>query len=231
MKLTEIDKKEIVAELQTQKVTATELAERYKVSIAAIGYVFKKMTGRGLKRQLSQNEIEAIVAELQSGNVTIKEVATNYGVSRSAIGYNFKKITGKYLHPRHLSQTDRKTIVAALQTGKEPKELAIKYGVSSSRIGQVYKQETGTMLRKLPQLSHSDEETIVTEVQAKKASQRQLAARYGINRSRVSFVLKEAGALRESQYRAWHTKEKKMYAVFGIDWFNRKILIHTNGFW
>ncbi len=230
MKLTHTDRRDIVSAIQSEKATMTELAERYKVSIPSIGYAFKKVTGHGLLRQLSQSEIKAIVAELQSGNVTIKEVATKHGVSRSTVADNFKKVTGTYLHPRRLSQLDRETIVAALQAGKEPKELAIKYGVGSSYIGSVYKQETGTLLRNLPHLSQREKETIVAAVQSGKASRRKLAAQFNINRSRVNSVLKEASALQESRYRAWHKKQKKMYAVFGIDWFNRKILVPSDVF-
>lgn len=226
-KLTQTDRETIVAEIQSGKTTMTELAERYKVSVSSIGDVFEKMTGHGLKRQLSQSEIQAIVAELQAGNATIKEVAAKYGVGRSTITYNFKKITGTSLHPRKLNQTDRTAIVTALKAGTEPNELAPKYGVSNSYIGSVYKQETGT-LRKLPQLSQGDKETIVAAVQSGKASQRNLAVEFNINRSRVSSVIKEASALQESQYRAWHKKLKKMYPVFGIDWFNRKILVPSD---
>ncbi|HYT45889.1 MAG TPA: hypothetical protein VEP90_26415, partial [Methylomirabilota bacterium] len=73
-KLTPTDRKDIVAAVQTKQVTMTELAERYKVSIAAIGYVFKKMTGNGLKPQLSQSDRKAIVTALQSGKTTEAEL-------------------------------------------------------------------------------------------------------------------------------------------------------------
>src|SRR6266567_4236877 len=86
------------------------------------------------------------------------------------------------------------------------------------------------MLRQLPHLSQREKETIVLEVQSGKESQRKLAARYNVNRSRITSVFKEANALQESRYRAWHKKQKKMYAVFGIDWFHRTILIPSDVF-
>ena len=36
-------------------------------------------------------------------------------------------------------------------------------------------------------------------------------------------------ALKDSRYRAWYTEEKKMYLVLGLDWFNQKVMIATNG--
>jgi len=97
MKLTQIERREIVAEIQTKKVTMTELAERYRVSIVAISDVFKKMTGNTLKPQLSQSERKAIVAELQSGKTTEAELSVKYGIHYVTIGRVYKKETGKPL--------------------------------------------------------------------------------------------------------------------------------------
>jgi len=230
MSLSQDNRKEIVEAIQSGKASMTELAKRYGVSIAAIGYVFRKTTGKSLQARLSPTDKEAIVAELQSGKVTIEELAPKYGVHRGTISRTFKQMTGKYLRPRRLSQKDREEIVAELKLGKQPREIAIKYGVSSSHISQVYKYATGTLLRKLTHLSQSDKATIVAEIQEKKASMRQLAKRYEVNRARISSVLKENRSLLESLYRAWHKKQKKMYVVYGIDWFNGKILITTNDF-
>jgi uncharacterized protein (DUF433 family) len=78
MKLTPTDRKDIVAALQSGNATMTELAEKYKVSITAIGYAYKKVTGKTLHPQLSQTDKEAIVAALQAGNMSIEELATQY---------------------------------------------------------------------------------------------------------------------------------------------------------
>jgi uncharacterized phage protein (TIGR01671 family) len=229
-KLTPADRKAIVTALQTKHVTMKELAERYHVSIHAISYTFKTMGGKPLHRWLSQRDREAIVTELRSGKVTIADLAIKYGVKRGAISTTFKRITGQAFQPHKLSQTDRAAIVAALQTEKPLQELADKYGTGSSYLGSIYKRETGVLLRKLPQLSQSEKETIVFEIQAKKASIRQLASRYGVSRLRIRAVLQEANVFRESQYRAWHPGEKHMYKVYGIDWFNQKVLLPADGF-
>jgi hypothetical protein len=96
-------------------------------------------------------------------------------------------------------------------------------------------------------LSQDDKKDIVAKIQAKKASMRQLADRHGVAKSTISGVFKEMTgsalyphkpvvteipmgwhkkqrALQESPYRAWHTEEKKMYPILGIDWFNRRVL-------
>ncbi len=191
MKLTQTDRKEIVAELQTKKVTMTELAERYKVSIAAIGYVFKKMTGNGLKPQLSQSEKKAIVAALQSGKTTEKELGATYGVTWGTIGRVYKKETGKPWKPR-LPDTDKKALVAVLLAEQATKmELTAKYSVHEDTIERTFKRLVGK-----PQTVYEK-------------------------------MLKSA--LSASRYRAWHSGEKKMYAVLGLDWFNQKVLIDTNG--
>jgi transposase-like protein len=101
IKLSHTDKKEIVAELQSGNVTRAELAAKYGVHPGTISLTFKKMTGNGLKRHLSQIERKAIVAELQSGNVvTIKEVATKYSVHSRTIDRVYKSETGKTWIPK-----------------------------------------------------------------------------------------------------------------------------------
>jgi transposase-like protein len=91
-----------------------------------------------------------------------------------------------------LTQTDRREIVAAIKSGKVTYlELGRKYSILPTRIGQIYRKETGTLFRPIKRLSQSDKETIVSEIQAKKATMSQLAERYGVRQSRVSAVFKE----------------------------------------
>ena len=103
MKITQNDKKEIVAALQTGKTTTIELGVTYGVHQSRISQVYKEITGKGLEiDKLSQTDKEAIVAELQAGKVTIADLARRYGVHRDTIGRYFKRMTGKSLHPREI---------------------------------------------------------------------------------------------------------------------------------
>ena len=75
-RLSQQEKETIVAEIQAKKATMSELAQRYRVSLSAIGNVFKRMTGKTYMPQkagLSQTDRKAIVAALQSGKTTEKE--------------------------------------------------------------------------------------------------------------------------------------------------------------
>ncbi len=123
----------------------TELADRYKVSIAAIGYVLKKMTGNGLKPQLSQSERKAIVAALQSGKTTEAELGVKYGVTYSTISRTYKKETGKPWKTR-LAETDKNAIVAELLAGKAKTELVAEYRVSKDTIERTFKHQVGKPL-------------------------------------------------------------------------------------
>lgn len=92
-----------------------------------------------------------------------------------------------------LSHTDRKEIVAALQSGKtNTHELAVKYGVSRSHVTVVYRKETGTKLKPFKRLSQSEKETIVAELNANKTPINELAARYGVTPSQISYAYKKS---------------------------------------
>ncbi len=153
-----------------------------------------------------------------------------------------------------ITQIEKQEIVAVLQSGNATySELSQKYGVGATYIGQIYRKKTGTYFRPIKRLSRSEKETIVAEIQAKKASMEQLAKRYGVRSNRISMVYKKmtgsalhphtaqnteahpaneqerkrklAIAVQESRYRAWQSREKRMYTVLGVDWFEQKILI------
>lgn len=55
-KLSQTDWAKIVAAVQTQKATMTDLAHTYGVSIHTISHTFKKITGKTRRPQLSQRE-------------------------------------------------------------------------------------------------------------------------------------------------------------------------------
>jgi transposase-like protein len=198
MKITQNDKKDIVAALQSGKTTGKELGVTYGVHQSRISQVYKEVTGKRLETdKLSQTDKEAIVTELQAGKVTIEDLARRYGVHRDTIGRYFKRMTGKSLHPRQLSQktlsqTDKEEIVAAVKSRKFPYvELGRMYGVHPTSIGAIYRQKTGTQLRPRKKLSQRDKETIVAELQAKKATMTALAKRYGVHQVHISFVFKK----------------------------------------
>ena len=93
-KLSQTDKEAIVAALQAGKATQTELAMRHLVSVSAISYNFRKITGSRFKsvNWLSEADKETIVKELQAGK-TPKELADKYGVGSSYIGLIYKNLT------------------------------------------------------------------------------------------------------------------------------------------
>ena len=188
-RLSHDEKETIVAEIQAQKTTMTELAQRYGVTITAISDVFKRMTGKGLKPQLPPSDMQAIVAELQSGNVAIQDLATRYHVSPSTIGRNFKRITGRAFLSR-LSQQDKKAIVAELQSSKTTmKELAIRYGIHPDTISRGFKKLTGKPFG--IGLSQTEREAIVRELQSGKATRKDLATKYHVHPDTVSSVFKK----------------------------------------
>ncbi len=145
MKLTQTNRRDIVAAIQSEKATMTELAERYKVSVQAIGYVFKKMTGNGLRHPLSQSDRKAIVTSLQSGKTTEAELAVKYGVTPNTIYRAYRKETGEPWKPK-LSNTTKKTIVAELLAGTKKQEVIAKYGVSKDTVERTFKRQVGKPL-------------------------------------------------------------------------------------
>ena len=93
-----------------------------------------------------------------------------------------------------------------------------------------------------PQLTQSEKEAIVTALVAGTATKMELTAKYGVSKSTIDRTFKcqvgkpvtvqkkaRNNALQKSRYRAWHTEERNMYPVLGLDWFNQKVLIDTNG--
>jgi transposase-like protein len=190
MRFSQTEKKEIVEAIQSRKTTMTELAKRYNVSIAAIGYVFKTMTGNGLRPQLSQSLRQAIVTELQSGKTTQKELAATYDVDDRTIGRVYRKETGEPWLAR-LSQTAKKEIVTKLQSGEATiRELAARYKVHPETVSRNFKHITGKSLYPAARhLSQKDSETIVRELKAgKKVAE--LAREYGVHPGRIRKIYK-----------------------------------------
>jgi len=153
MKLTQTDKRNIVAAIQSEKATMTELAERYNVSISAIGYTLKKMTGMGLKPQLSQSDRKAIVTTLRSGEATIQKLATRYNVQPETISRNFKHITGKSFGAPRVPVKLKKAIIEEIRTNDNvtKQELTDKYGIHITTLERIIKQVTGKTFRSLRQ--------------------------------------------------------------------------------
>ncbi len=93
MKLTQTERKDIVAALQSGNATTTDLSRKYSVSRGYVAAVYRKDTGTLLKR-LTQAEKEAIVAELLAEKSTVGDLAARYEVTPSAISYLYKKRMG-----------------------------------------------------------------------------------------------------------------------------------------
>jgi transposase-like protein len=155
--------------------------------------------------KLSPTDKETIVTELQSGTATIKDLATRYGVHRDTISLIFKQMTGKSLQSR-LSPTDKETIVTELQSRIATiEDLATRYGVHINTIRRISKRITGKSLY--------SRNTVKTAIQIQEQKN----------------MLSGVSTLQNCRYRAWHKEERKMYPVLGLDWFNQKVLIGTNG--
>ena len=110
MKIPPTERENIAAAILAKKATMTDQAAKYGVTIAAIEYAFKKVTGHALQHQLSPSERKAIVAALNAGGASMKELGENYGVHYGTIGRVYKKETGRAWKPL-LSATDKKAIV------------------------------------------------------------------------------------------------------------------------
>ena len=193
MKLSQHDKKEIVAAINAEK-TTKELANNYGVSSTHIRDIYREVTGKGVKRigRLSQQDKERIVAALQSGKATMKDLSTRYAVAQSTISHTFKQVTGHYFRPPRLSQKQKAAIVAELQSGRTAKELYLtgKYKVNISRICQIYKAATGKGL-KVYKLSQRDKDAIVTALQSGK-TQKELSDTYAVSSTYIGKVYKKA---------------------------------------
>ncbi len=105
--------------------------------------------------------------------------------------------------------------------------------------------ETGKRFRSIRRLSRTDKENIVAGLRQGQTI-KELAAHYGVGETtitravvqmtgrpltgyRESTTIKLTRALQQRKYRAWQNQEQKMYEVLGIDWFNKKLLLATNG--
>src|SRR5204862_5597981 len=121
------------------------------------------------------------------------------------LGQVHREATGKVLRVNKISQTDEEAIVAALQAGKTTMTaLAAKYGIDQSTISHLFKKVTGNSFSFY--IASERNEQIVSKHHKSKMKQ----------------------ALKNSQYRAWHRKEKKMYLALGINWFNSRVLINQS---
>jgi transposase-like protein len=178
-----------------------------------------------------------IVEAVQSRSTTMTELARKYNVSVAAISYTNIKFTGHRVKPLNiLSQSDKETIVKELQARKTTiKNLAGRYRVSVATIRRAFKEITGRAL--FPNLSQNTRENIVAELLTGKTDMVQVAAKNGVAHSTIERTFKrQTGrtlteqksmldlALWDSPYRAWHTGEKKLYPVLGVDWLHRKLL-------
>src|SRR5947209_2309489 len=127
MKLTQTDRKNIVAALRAGKTTTAELSSKYDVTPGHVVSVYREVTGSNLTpfKRLSQADRETIVTELLEKKVTINELGARYGVTPSAISYTFKKRAGKSFQPqtiRNLSSQDRETILTELEAKRATAE-------------------------------------------------------------------------------------------------------------
>jgi uncharacterized phage protein (TIGR01671 family) len=87
-------------------------------------------------------------------------------------------------------------------------------------------------------LSQTDKEAIVADLRAGKTTIKQLTTKYTVAYPTIYYTVKRqlGRSLTEyqqlftlakytSRYRAWHTLEKKMYPVLGLNWLDQMILI------
>src|SRR5947209_1333750 len=149
MKLTQTDRKEIVAAIQSGKNTTTELSSKHGVTPGHVATVYRKETGLKLTpfKRLTQSEKEAIVAELLAKKTTVSEIAVQNGVTPSDISYTYKKHVGRSFQPQQmskLSSQDKETILAELKAKKTTiKELANRFGLEDATIGMFFRRKTG----------------------------------------------------------------------------------------
>src|SRR6266702_4790619 len=123
MKLTQIDRNDIVTALRSGRTTTTELSSKYGISRSHVAVVYRKETGLKLTpfKRLTPSEKEAIVAELLAKKTTVNEIAVQYGVTPSDISYTYKKQVGRPFQPQQmskLSSQDKETILAELKAKK-----------------------------------------------------------------------------------------------------------------
>src|SRR5438105_5420996 len=91
-----------------------------------------------------------------------------------------------------LTPTDRKDIVAAIQSKKATTaELSRTYGVTTGHVVTVYRKETGRNLTPFKRLSQGEKVAIVPELLAKKTTINEIAARYRVTPTAISYLYKK----------------------------------------
>ena len=194
MKLTQTERKDIVAALQSGNATTTDLSRKYSVSRGYVAAVYRKDTGTLLKR-LTQAEKEAIVAELLAEKSTVGDLAARYEVTPSAISYLYKKRMGRPRRPYplwKLSSQEKETIVAELLAKKATiAELATRFGVPRDTISKVFRKQTGKRFG-ASRIPSTVKETLIEEIRTNgKVTKRELAEKYHIHVTTLERILKQ----------------------------------------
>lgn len=200
MKISQTDRKDIVATLQSEKTTVAELSSKYGVTRGRITAIYRNEAGTLLRpgKRLSPSEKEAIVAELLAKKFTVNELGARYGVTPSAISYVFKSRVGRPFKPQtltNLSSQDKETILAELKAKKATiKELAGRFGVTGSAIGSFFRRHTGKSFGPT-NVPDKEKETIIEEIRTNgTVTKQEVADKYGIHIATVERIIKqEAG--------------------------------------
>jgi len=197
VKLTQINRREIVAALQSGKTTTQVLADKYGISRSHVTVVYRKETGTMLKpvRRLSPSEKETIVAELASKNATTTKLAARYGVTPEAISYVYKTRVGKPFRPQpinKLSSQEKETIVADLVTKKATiEELTSRFNVPRGTISKIFRKHTGKSFG-ASHVPSKVKEAIIEELRTNEiVTKQEVADKYGIHIETLGRIIKQ----------------------------------------
>jgi Eukaryotic mitochondrial regulator protein len=126
MKLSQTDRKEIVAAIQAGKATFSELGAKYGVGRTRIGQIYRHATGTLFRpiKKLSQHDKEMIVAEIQAKKATMTTLAARYGVRQSRISAVFKEMTGRSWRP--YKDAGKQELLPPPITNKDTNAISIK---------------------------------------------------------------------------------------------------------
>ena len=119
------------------KITRTELAQKYGVSVHAISAAKARIKHKKEQQERKQpvrrkwEEIEKCLKE--NPNMTLKDIAKKLGVCMGTVGLQISKHNMKRGHKRKI---DYEHIAEEIANGKSVNELAKQYGVKQSAISQ-----------------------------------------------------------------------------------------------
>jgi transposase-like protein len=197
MKLSQGDRKDIVAALQSGNATTTDLSRKYNVTRDYITAISRKDTGTKLKpyKRLSQTEKETILVELKTNKTPLNKLAVQYGVTPPQISYLYKKSMGRPVRPFpiwKLSDQEKEMIVSELLAKKATiGELAKRFDVPRGTISKIFRNQTGKNVGTSP-VPGKVKAALIEEIRTKKqVTKRELAEKYKIHPGTLERILKQ----------------------------------------